>query len=627
MLSAQSYEAAFNEATALHERGLFSEAIARYAALRKQAPDDAKLAFLHGTALLQNNQLLEAQDALGCAIRLNDNLASAHNNLGMVSMRLEDWRDAIACFERALAIKPQHADALLNAGIAARKLEQPESALDFLNRLIQLYPERLDGWINLGLLLKQIGRVDEALGCYARAIQLAPQAAELHHNHGVLAMQLNQLALAQASLQSAVRLKPDYIEAWNSLGLVLKKMQAMDQALACYQQALLLQPDHAETLKNQGVLLAETGLSAEAIACFDRALSLKPDFAEALNNKGIVLVAQRAFTDAITCYDQALAIKPNDADVWWNKALCLLLTGQYLEGWRLYEWRCQKTDMKHMFPAYAGRSWRGQPLRQDQRLLVTYEQGFGDTVQFCRYLPLLAAQGLSLVFYVQQALATLLGSLSDEIQIVAKGEPLPDYDAYCPVMSLPMVFGTTVDTIPAPTRYLAPPASYRLKWQRLLGDKQAIRVGLVWSGSEKHKNDRHRSLPYAALESLLDAEVEWHSLQKEFRPNERELLDAQTVIRLHHNDIADFSDTAALIEAMDLVIAVDTSVAHVAAACGKPVWILLPYNPDYRWMLDSELTPWYPTARLFRQTVADDWASVLERVRLALEQVVERKSC
>lgn len=627
MLSAQSYEAAFNEATALHERGLFSEAIARYAALRKQAPDDAKLAFLHGTALLQNNQLQSAEAALCEAVRLNGNLASAHNNLGMVHMRQECWADAIACFERALAIKPQHADALLNAGIAARKLNKLEVALGYFNRLVSLFPERQDAWVNLGLLLNQLGRVEEAMETYARAILQHPQVAELHHNHGVLAMHLKQFTQAKSSLQEAVRLKPGYVEALNSLGLVLKKMQATSESLACYTQALALQPDNVETLRNKGVLLAETGQSAEAIACFDRALNIKPDFAEALNNKGIVLVEQRAFAQAMMCYDQALALQPNDADVWWNKALCLLLTGQYEEGWKLYEWRCKKVDMQAMYPVYAGMPWRGQPLRADQRLLVTYEQGFGDIVQFCRYLPLLAAQGISVIFYVPRVLATLLNSLSDQIQIVAKGDRLPDFDAYCPLMSLPWVFGTTVETIPATIRYLSPSVCHQLKWQQLLGEQKAMRVGLVWSGSEKHKNDRHRSLSFSALESLLEAEVEWHCLQKEFRSDECELLDAQTVVRMHQSNIDDFSDTAALIEAMDLVISVDTSVAHVAAACGKPVWILLPYHPDFRWMLDSEQTPWYPGVRLFRQTVAGDWPTVLGRVRQALDQMLVQARC
>jgi hypothetical protein len=292
----------------------------------------------------------------------------------------------------------------------------------------------------------------------------------------------------------------------------------------------------------------------------------------------------------------------------------MLLTGNYREGWLLYESRLDQDNQKANYYTFPQLSWRGQESIADQTLLIYGEQGFGDIVQFVRYLKEVHALGIKIVLKIPKSLTSFISTLNVPMTIVEKGQVLPHFDAYCPLLSLPYVFKTTAETIPASIPYLFSEEQKVDEWKIRLGKQTKKRIGLVWSGSVVHKNDQNRSIPMNKFTELLKLHVEWHSLQKEYRDEDQDFLRIHSCMVQHQNDLLDFSDTAALIECMDLVLTVDTSVAHVAGSMGKPVWILLPFMPDFRWMLDRKDCPWYPSARLFRQDESRSWSSVLSQV-------------
>jgi hypothetical protein len=391
----------------------------------------------------------------------------------------------------------------------------------------------------------------------------------------------------------------------------LQKLKRFDDALAACDQALAVRPDYAEALSNRGVTLRELQRFEEAIDSFDRALAARPDYAEALSNRGVTLQELQRLDAAFASYDRAIAVRSDYAEAHWNKALLQLQTGCFRDGWRGYEWR-RKLDSWVARP-FAAPEWQGEDIA-GQRLLLYAEQGFGDTIQFARYVPLVAARGARVVLEVQPALKSLLAGLGGVETLVAKGGPLPPFDRQCPLLSLPLRFGASLEAIPATVPYLHAPNDKIDAWQQRLPLDTAL-VGLVWSGNPAYTRDHDRSIAFAQLAPLLAVpDVRFVSLQKEVRAGDaRALQDHPDVIDLRA-DLKDFVDTAAVIAQLDLIITVDTAVAHLAGAMGKPVWVLLPFLPDFRWLLDRDDSPWYPSARLFRKSATRNWDDVVARV-------------
>ncbi len=307
------------------------------------------------------------------------------------------------------------------------------------------------------------------------------------------------------------------------------------------------------------------------------------------------------------------------ADAYWNKAILLLLLGKFEEGWKLYEWRWETAYFAPIRRDFAQPLWLGDTPIEGKTILIHFEQGLGDFIQCCRYVPMLEAMGAKVMLEVTTALASLVASVSPHCKVVIKGSPLPPFDVHCPVMSLPYAMRTRLDAVPNQIPYLSADAEVMAQWQAMLGEKQQRRIGIAWSGSPTHGNDLQRSIPLAALAPVLQLPGEFHSLQKDLRAADQAAVAGFPSLHDHRYMLHDFTDTAALIAAMDVVITVDTSVAHLAGAMGKPVWLLLPYIPDYRWMLEREDSPWYPTMRIFRQPARGDWASVVSQVVTALQ--------
>jgi hypothetical protein len=407
-----------------------------------------------------------------------------------------------------------------------------------------------------------------------------------------------------------------------------------EEAVASNDRAIALRPDFAEAHNNRGNALQELNRFEEALLSYQRAITLRPDFAEAYSNMGHAQQQFSRFDDALASFEHAVTLRPDFADGHFNAALCLLLTGDFGRGWKEYEWRWQTGLLKREQRAFAQPQWSGAEDITGKTILIHAEQGFGDTLHFCRYIPALAARAGRIVFEVQRPLATLMASLAGGAQIIARSDDLPSFDLHCPLLSLPLAFGTQLDSIPAEVPYLAATEAKTSAWRERLGSRNGPRVGLVWAGDPRkwlpnaHRIDRQRSVTFDRLAPILQVSgCEFHSLQK----GEHALAQLRESPLRHHvvdwsDDLCDFSDTAALIDQLDLIIAVDTAVAHLAGALGKPFWLLNRYNTCWRWLLDRDDSPWYPTARLFRQDQSRDWDRVIAHAATALQDYVHGTS-
>ena len=354
---------------------------------------------------------------------------------------------------------------------------------------------------------------------------------------------------------------------------------------------------------------------------YDRALMARPDDVEVHYNRGHTLTSLKRIDEALASYGRAISLRPDYAEAHWNEALLRLLAGDFSGGWAKYEWRWKKHLSLLSKRNLLKPLWLGDDTIRDKTILLHSEQGLGDAIQFCRYVPLVAARAAGVVFEVERPLWKLMNDFAGEVQVICRGDALPDFDFHCPLLSLPFAFGTRLETIPSGFPYLQAPSQTSTSWDNRLGPKDRPRIGLAWSGSAINTRDRERSIFLRELLPLLEAKATFVSLQKDVRSADAPLLKERSDIVHFADELRDFSDTAALISELDLVISVDTSVAHLAGAIGKPVWTMVTYIPDWRWMLDRDDSPWYPTMRLFRQPRTDDWQSVVVRVYEALSAI------
>ncbi len=570
---------AFSDAVDHHQRGDFFQAACLYRRAINLYPSYIEAYLNLSAALAFSGKLSEALHVCDLAASIAPAHASIYNNRGNVLRDLGRHEEALADFDRAILLNPNYLDAYLNRGIILHDLKRYEDALLSCNHALTLAPSNPTGHLSRGIVLSALGRNAEALSSFDLAICLDPRNGKAHANRGAVLLDLRRYDDALASCNKAVSLAPNAIAHMN-LGNVLEKLGRYEEALVEY----------------------------------DRAIHKNPVLADAFSNKANVLFLMREFDNAMSAYNHATTLSPDHAEAHWNKSLLMLLLGNYEEGWHMYEWRWKSKDCKSAYRNYPQPLWLGNPGQlRGKTILIHAEQGQGDTIQMMRYVPIIAAQAAKIVLDVPDSLASMICDIPNAI-VLKQGSVIPDFDIHCPFMSLPLAFGTTLETIPDDVPYLRAPESKVEKWSVILGHRKHPRIGLVWSGATGHRNDHNRSIALQRLSPFFDLDVEYHSLQVEYRNGDQEMLASTGRIVDHSNDIADYSDTAALIEHMDLVITVDTSVAHLVGALGKPVWIMLPHVPDWRWLLDREDSPWYPTARLFRQPSHGDWDSVIKSV-------------
>ncbi|MFM8331523.1 MAG: tetratricopeptide repeat protein, partial [Candidatus Methylumidiphilus sp.] len=607
-----------NLGIALGRLGRFAEALDCYAQALRLQPDDAITLNGQGNALLN---LGRAEEALACyrsALRQQPDFPEALNNQGNALRGLGRPQEALACYADAIRLRPGYADAHNNRGNALQDLGRWEEALASHAQALRLKPGDADALNNLGNAQRGLKRPEDALASYQSALRANPGHAQALNNCGNALLDLKRPEDALECYGRALRLQPDNAETLNNRGTALHLLGRADDALRDYAHALRLKPDYAEAHCNVGIILHGQNRFAEALDCYGRALRSRPDYAEALNNRGFTLQCLQRPAEALASYAQATRAKPDYGQAHWNHSMLLRALGDYEAGWRQYEWRWQAETFTAKKRDFSQPLWLGEESLRGKTILLHAEQGLGDTLQFCRYAKLVAAQGARVLLEVQPSLRALLARLEGVGEVVSRGDALPAFDCHCPLLSLPLACGTRLDSIPAEAAYLrADPGRVR-HWRATLADTALPRIGLAWSGNPAHKNDHNRSLPLACLAPLLSAPAQFVSLQKDLRPEDAAFWESHGGLAHYGDRLADFEDTAALAANLDLVIAVDTSSAHLAAAMGKPVWLLLPFVPDWRWLMDRDGSPWYPSVRLFRQSAAGDWGGVVAAAANAL---------
>lgn len=430
-----------------------------------------------------------------------------------------------------------------------------------------------------------------------------------------------QLQQAHSIYLNILDIQANHANALNLLGVIAIQTNNHERAVELIDRAIAIDPDIAKYYGNRGNALKELKQLEAALASCDKAIAINPDYVEAYSNRGLVLQERRQLDAAVASYDKAIAINPDYAEAHFNKSLALLLSGNLKEGWKLYQWRWRSESLATPKRNFAQPLWLGNEPLNGRTLLLHSEQGLGDTIQFCRYAKLAAELGARVILEVPKPLVGLLTGLEGVAELVESGKPIPAFDLHCPLLSLPLAFDNDLTTLPLAQAYLHSDAIKTAAWASALGAKKKPRVGLVWSGSIGHKNDRNRSIPLSRILPYLPASCDYISLQKELRDADRATLGSQSSVEYYGDKLTDFTDTAALCELMDVVISVDTSVAHLAAALGKQTWIMLPSVPDWRWLLDRMDSVWYPSVRLYRQPDSRDWTFVLDRIRADLNKL------
>jgi tetratricopeptide (TPR) repeat protein len=536
-------------------------------------------------------------------------------DLALLSHQSGDLSRAASLYRQVLQFDPAHADALHLFGVLTFQTGDHETGIGLIRQAIALRPSAAVFHNNLGVYLKELGRLTEAVASYQEALKLNPQYADALSNLGIALRDQGRHAEAAEACRQALRLNPRHAEAHGNLGLVLKDQGQLAEAVECYQEALRLNPQFVDALNNLGIALADQGNYAEAAISHRQALQINPHHAEDHANLGLALKAMGQWAEAEACLEEALRLKPDHVNARWNLSALRLLQGDYPKAWPDYESRW-------MIPGFSARHvdrprWDGSPLR-GRTILLYAEQGLGDTLQFIRYARLVKERAGVVLFECQPALTSLLEGVAGVDQLLAIGAALPPYDVQVPLLSLPGIFGTSVANIPARVPYVRAAPALVETWRTELEKLGGFKIGVAWQGNPNHQGDRHRSFPLARFEDLARVEgVRLVSLQK--GPGTEQLLSlAGRFPILDLNDRLDaagaFLDTAAIMVNLDLVITVDSAVAHLAGALGVPVWVVLPFDPDWRWLLDRSDSPWYPTMKLFRQKCMGDWREVFEQI-------------
>jgi tetratricopeptide (TPR) repeat protein len=615
----QVQNAHFSRAKALHLEGRFPQAEAMYLYLLEQNPGDSETLHLLGLLHADTNRFETGIQLLRVAIAIEGPKPWLCRNLGVILERCGDSAAAIACYRQALVEAPHDHELWAATAAVLTREERQQDAADCWKQALEsnTCTTYRAGWANA---LALSGDRPAAIAQYEILLAQEPDHIEATFHCAVAYMQESKEKPAIAGFLRTLELAPCHARAANNLGILYQLEKNYEQAIGYYQRSIRADPEYDAAIYNLGTAWQERNQPRRAICVFRKVLQRKPDHAAAWTNLGNAWLAWNAIDAAISCYRKTLALRPEETAAAWNLGIVSLLNGDLQSGWAGYE---QRFDVPGATPrrAFATPLWRGESLT-GKTLILHAEQGIGDTLQFVRYAPIFASQGARIVVECQTGLLPLLvGMEGVAVWVGARKDGsvdhLPAADFQLPLLSAPAITGTALDTIPLPEGYLHAPATSARKWKRWLGaPTRQLRVGVCWAGNPNHKNDMNRSIS-APLLAMLEAvpTVEWVNLQKGHP------MPAAPDMRNAARELHDFADTAGLIENLDLILSVDTSVAHLAGALGKPVWVMLPYAPDWRWMLDRSDSPWYAKARLFRQSERGNWIGVLREVAEALREL------
>lgn len=621
--SAAGVERLFFEAQGHHQTGRLREAKELYKRILETHPDHPPTLQFLGVIAFQTGNLNPAKALITKALGIDPNLEGAYGNLGIVLKEMGELKAAKECYSRAIAQNPDHSEAHNNLGIVQKDLGDLDSAEKSFRRALAVNPNFVEAHVNLGNVLSDRGKFEGAKESYSRAISLKPDYAMAYSNLGNTLNELGDFGAAKETCEHAIALAPDSAEAHNNLGIALLQLGELDAAKKSCQKAIAIFPGYANAHSNLGAILNELGELGKARESCNHAISLEPRLADAYNNLGRIFLSLCDPSAARKNFEHALTIRPDHPSTKFNIGYVSLLMGDFEDGWKGYEARREMREFIPHIRSFPQPYWDGSPL-DGRTILLHAEQGLGDSIQYLRYIKKIAGHGGKIVVELQAALAPLAAQIKEIDTFVPRGEPFPDFDVHAGLLSLPFLFETRLDTIPTEVPYLGPgnaPCVFDFS------QSGKFKVGFVWGGNPEHKNDRNRSLDASYFGPLLKTpNTAFFSLQVGDREAELSETDFSSNVTNLGSTLRDFGATASAIGQLDLVICVDTSVAHLAGAMAKPVWLLLPIAPDFRWLLDRDDSPWYPTMRLFRQPKTGDWNSVFSDVSRELKRLVAKSS-
>lgn len=607
------------KALAIQQSGDLKAAKKEWLRLLKYYPKQPVILTCLGAIALEQSHIDDAKQWLTASLDVLPEQATAWSYLSIIHLQQADASAALADADQAIVINPSYAEAHANRGGALKALKRFHEALKSYQQALALQASNSETQFNLALVYVELAQYEEAAALLKDVIATKPSDAVAYHLCAEVHKEMKAYDKALGFFQTAIKLDSNNHEAMFGRGLTYLALRQYEAAHADFAHVVQLKPNYRNAYINIGLALSKLGKHEASLEAYDQALALDDAYAETYNNKGLLLVEMQRFDEALTCYEKAIALDPNFDEVYWNKSHLHLLLGDFRQGWPLYEyrWKSVLKDAKRAIPKPL---WLGEQSIAGKTLLVYPEQGLGDFIQFSRYVKTLESLGAQVVLEVPTSLTNLIATMKGHYQVVEQGSVLPAYDYHCPILSLPLALKTQANTIPAETPYLYAGTHQLTQWQSRIDSKQ-FNVGLVWSGASGHMNDHHRSIPLATFKPLLDVKASFHCLQKEIKASDQAVFEQFNCIHLHGNELTDFSETAALIAQMDLVITVDTSVAHLVGAMNKTCWLLLPYAPDFRWMVNTDTSPWYPSMQLFRQPKPNDWVSVMAEVKQSLVKI------
>jgi len=610
--STKSVKQLISEGLALHQRGLLDQAKVVYEEILVRQPRNFDALNFLGIVHAVSGQLDLAIDLFTKAVKINPSNANVLFNRANAFISSGNFSQALADLDKSLLIDPNNFNALLIQGNALKSSNRLQEAVNSYNKAIALQPDLAQAYSNRGVALSELKQFDEALGSFHQAIRFQPNLAEPYCNMGAVFTELKQFANAIECYNQAIAIEPNYADAFYNKANALKELKKLHEAIDNYKKAITINPSHIEAYFNCSNALNDINELEESLELYGKVIKYFGGYSKAYTNRGVIFQKLKQIDKAIDSYDCALHINSSDVEANWNKSLALLLTGKYLEGWKLYEWgwlNGERGEKRNFIQPL----WLGDIPIKGKTILLYCEQGIGDTIQFCRFISFVKDLGAHVILEIPNQLLPLLLSYPSVDKLIIRGDPFPSFDYQCPLMSLPLALKIETSTIPFLSGYLTINQNNLMKWQRILGKKSKPRVGLVWSGNVNNRNDHNRSLHFSIIMKYLPSGFDFYCLQKELREEERELV-AQSNISYYGNEIIDYSDTASLCKLMDLVISVDTSVAHLAGSLNIPTWILLPFSPDWRWMLNRDDSIWYDSVKLFRQEARGAWDSLLENL-------------
>jgi tetratricopeptide (TPR) repeat protein len=618
------------------------ESFGRATALK---PDYAAAHSNHGIALSRLERFEEAEASYRRAIALQPELADAQANLGATLCKLGRWDEAVASCNRALELRPAFPPALNSRGQALLALGRSDEAQADFRLAIAVHEDfveahrglaqalRLQGgreaaigsyaiavaldagdaetWSRYGDVLQALGRYEEAIDCYSRALNLQPEFAGAYFNRSTARMKREDYSDALSDLDQVLRIRPEFLEALSNRGVVLTKLRRFEEGILCFRKALELGPEDALIHINLAGTLSDNQQYEDCVSYCNKALEYQPNLPDALHNRGVALHELYRFEEASADLARCMARDPDHVDAHWAQGITQLTLGHFEQGWPLYEWRKKVAKAEQLPP---GTVWSGREHVVGKTVVIHSEQGLGDTLHFIRYARLLRGRGAQVTAVVQAPLLSLLRHSDPHTTYVTADQTPAHADFRCSLMSLPLAFDTRADTIPAWPSYLRADAVLIEGWARKLKPRTRPRIGLAWSGNTATTIDHKRSLLLEQLKPMLSFPADWYVVQKGIRDTDADTLACLPQLINFGDELGDFANTAALMDQLDLIITVDTSLGHLAGALGKPVWILLPQVPEWRWQLEREDSPWYPSVRLFRQPARGDWVSVIARL-------------